>query len=87
MSSPKKKASTLILGSMSPLSDAKEAPKTEDGAESDDSIGMHSAADELIAAVHAKDPKGVATAMKALHEMCSSEESEPSMEEEVAAAE
>lgn len=35
--------------------------------------GLHAAADDLILAVHAKDTKGVAAALKAAFELCDSQ--------------
>lgn len=71
----KKGIAALILGK----------PKSEDvpEVESDNSVGLRAAAEELIAAVHSKDASGVMSALKSFFAMSEeSEESEDKQEEE-----
>lgn len=81
MSDSKKKASTMILGAMSPATSAKAAPSV-DGAEQDSSIGLESAAEDILSAIDSKDAKALATAMQSMFEMCSDEESDTSPAEQ-----
>jgi hypothetical protein len=76
MSDNKKKAGAIIA-SMSP-----ETVPMEDGAEIDASIGLESAAEELISALDSKDPKAVVAAFRALLDMADEAEGESEEEEE-----
>lgn len=78
MSDQKKKPSTLIVASMKPSAPMEQAPKNENGDETDSSIGLESAAQDVLSAIEAKDAKQLASAMKALVEMCDDDSSEAS---------
>lgn len=68
---PKKQAGVIIAKRI--------GDKTEAVAEEGEhEPGLMAAAEDLISAVHAKDAKGVADALKASHEVCGSYEEEPS---------
>jgi hypothetical protein len=73
MSSNKDKMAATIIAGMGNKED-KQAPEQE-GAEQDDSVGMESAAEELISAIESKSPKAVVAALKACMDMY--EQSEP----------
>lgn len=51
----------------------KESPEKE-GALQDNSVGLESAAEELLSAIESKSPKAVVEAFKALAEMCEYDE-------------
>ena len=81
MSDDKKKMATLIVaGLRKPESEPQPQP------ESEDTSGHEVAADEILSAVQAKDPKALSEALKSFVEMCMSyddeEQSEPEQEAE-----
>lgn len=61
MSDDKKKMASIIVSGMGKPD--QKAPE-KDGAQQDDSVASESAAEELIAAIHSKSPKGVVESMK-----------------------
>lgn len=61
----KKKMVTIIAGKL-----GEKPVETENDVEQDKSIGLESAAEEIISAVHSKSPKAVVEAMKSFMEMC-----------------
>lgn len=63
-----KKAGSVIKASYG------EGGMVNEGEEGEHSMGSMAAAEDLISAIHAKDAKGVADAMKAHHDMMESEE-------------
>ena len=77
----KKKPAALIIAKMrGEKEEMSEAPKSEIGDESDDSMAKESAAEELLKAIESKSPKAIAEAFSAMMELCEYEE--PSHEEE-----
>lgn len=54
-----------------------ERPEMKDGVQQDKSIPQEAAAEELLSAIESKSPAAVVEAIKALMELCESEESEP----------
>lgn len=71
----------MVAGIMSKLNDpqpSEQSVPTQDGVEQDDSIGLESAAEELVSAIDSKSPKAIAAAFKSMLEMCSYEKDEPS---------
>jgi hypothetical protein len=81
MMSDKKKPSALIVAKLRPQPSEGPAPQSADGVESDDSTARQSAAEELLAAVEAKDAKAVAAAFSAMMELCESESEAPEASE------
>jgi hypothetical protein len=82
MKDDKKKMATIIMGKMGK---PQASPESEDGAEQDDSVALKTAGEELISALESKNPLAVASAIKALIELCESPEQESAeheMEEE-----
>lgn len=76
----KNMASLIVAGIKGP----KEAPMSQDGAEQDNSMAEDTAAEELLAAIEQKSPKGIVEAFKNLMECCSpSEEMESESESEM----
>lgn len=73
----KKNVAAIIISKMKPNgemeSETKKAPETEEGTRSDYSMGMESAAEEIIAAVETKDAKKLVNAAKALVSMIKDE--------------
>lgn len=65
MSDSKKKAASLIVDSLG----ASKPKVASDKGEVDSNPGLSAAAEDLIAAVHSKDSKGVKNAMKSIYEM------------------
>ena len=77
--SDKKKPAALIIARMrGEKEESSEAPKSEMGAESDDSMAKESAAEELLKAIESKSPKAIAEAFSSMMELCDYEESETS---------
>lgn len=71
-----KKSFALLIASKGKMPE--NAQPSEHGAEADNSIGEESAAEEIMNAVHAKDPKSLAAALKSFIQMCENyEEQEP----------
>lgn len=70
----KKRATSVIISSMNPREALREAPMTEEGGISDQTMAEEAAADELIRAIAKSDAKGVVEAMKALMTLCAYEE-------------
>lgn len=72
----KKKVSTLIISKMRKDSPGEmfEAPKGENGGESDDSLAKESAAEELLKAIESKSPAAIAEAFSAMLELCGGEQ-------------
>jgi hypothetical protein len=85
MADDKKKHATIIIARMQKgkapqeSSDAKEEPMQ--GPE--DMMGLETAAEDIMSALHAKDPKALVSSLKHFMEMCdySSSEQEPSSED------
>jgi hypothetical protein len=71
MKDDRKKMATIIMGKMG---QSQEAPKSEDGAEQDDSTALKTAGEEFAAAIESKDGMRIAESLKALMELCESEE-------------
>ncbi len=67
MADDKKKRVAMIVAKLSPAPKPEAAPE-----EPDDSMqmGLEAAAEDVMAAVQAKDAKGVASALKSFIEMC-----------------
>ena len=76
MSDPKKKAATIIASMGAPMHDASKAPAGPDGTESDNSIALQSASEEIMHAVEAKDAKALVAALKSFIEMCDDDDSQ-----------
>lgn len=79
MKPEKKDAATLIVGKLMGKKDGESdgemsespAPMSEDeSAYSDDSVATDTAAEELLAAIESKSPKGIVEAIKSLIELC-----------------
>lgn len=75
----KNKSLSLIIAKMKKPEgeEMSEAPKSEDGGEVDNSIGIDSAAEEIMSAIEGKDPKGLVAALKSFMEMSAEEEPMP----------
>lgn len=74
MSDNKKKASTLILKKLADGSEEmSDAPMSPEGAELDQSAGQDSAAEEILAAVEAKDASALKEAIRSMVQMCMDE--------------
>lgn len=84
MPDDKKKRATLIIAKMKGGSPdmPKEAPKSDDGAEMDSSMGYMAAAEEMMKAIESKDPKMLMSAVKAFVDMCMDESPEDESEYE-----
>lgn len=80
MKDPKKSLALLVAKKMS-SPDMENAPENENGDEQDDSIGLKSAAEEILKAVKSDDPSALIEALKSFYEMCQSDE-EPSEQPE-----
>jgi len=65
----KKKAAMIIAEFKSPSKPMKPEMPAED--ETDDSVGMDAAAEELMAAIEKKDVKALKVAFKSMMDMCS----------------
>jgi len=80
MKDSKKMAAMIIKG---PGHDMEEKME-HDGAEHDNSSALHSAAEEIMHAMHMKDAKSLMTALKSFWEICDSEPHEegPHIDEE-----
>lgn len=78
MNDPKKKITTIIAG----LGKSAEAPKNEMGDEMDSSMGLMSAAEDMLLAVKENSPKRLMEAMKAFVQMQMDEPSEEPSESE-----
>jgi hypothetical protein len=78
MNSNKDKMAATIIAGMGKKEDS-EAPQQE-GAEQDDSVGMESAAEELLSAIESKSPKAVVAALKACMDMYEQSEHEEGLE-------
>lgn len=76
MSEKKKPAALIIAKLRGEKEEVSEAPKSELGGESDDSMAKESAAEELLKAIEAKSPKAIAEAFSAMMELCDYEESD-----------
>lgn len=79
MKDDKNKMASVIVASMGKKpgeSEESEMAPEVDGVEQDDSVGMESAAEELLAAVEQKSVKGIVEAFKAMYEMYEAGESE-----------
>ena len=79
MSDNKKNRATLIIAKMSKKpkdseSEYEKPPMNERDEPVDSSMGLQSAAEELLAAVESKDAKAVMSAMKSFYDMCASED-------------
>ena len=73
-----KMAATIIANVAKKPETEEEAPMSEDGGESDDSVAMESAAEELMSAIESKSTKGIVEAIKSLVELCNQgEQMEP----------
>ena len=59
-----------------------EEPSSEESQESNDNEGLEAAASDLIDAVHNRDPKAAASAMRAAFELMESQPHEENNEEE-----
>jgi hypothetical protein len=71
------------MARLSPGAEQHEQKPMENGAEQDDSIALHTAAEELMRALESKSAAHVVDAFKSLMELCDSEEeSQESPEEE-----
>jgi hypothetical protein len=68
MMDDKKKRITTIIARLGKPSE--EAPKNEMGDEIDDSMPKEAAAEELLAAIESKSPKGIIEAFESLMELC-----------------
>lgn len=75
MKSDKKKQVSVIMARLGKAPEQSEQSSSENGAEQDDSIAVHTAAEELIRALDSKNAAHVAEAFKSLCELCESEES------------
>jgi hypothetical protein len=75
MKDNKKNSVALIMNRLNSKSPSVEEKPQEDGVEQDASIGLHTAAEELMQAIESKSAPRVAEAFKALSEMCGSDES------------
>lgn len=78
MMDDKKKRITTIIAKIGKPSEA--APTNEMGDEIDDSMPKEAAAEELLAAIESKSPKGIIEAFESLMELC--ERKEESQEQE-----
>lgn len=63
-----KKISSLIVSQRNP-----DGTHDEQHSEGDEYVGLESAAEDLIRAVHSKDTQGVCAALKAAFEICDSQ--------------
>lgn len=84
MKDNKKKMAALIISKAAGPANAKEQldePVVKEGAEQDDSIGMESAAEDLMQAIEQKNAKGIVAAIKDLYAMCESNEPEEDNEQ------
>lgn len=71
MKDSKKQQVSLIMGKLLGKKDA-EPSDTKDGVEQNDSIGMETAAEELLRAIEGKSSKGVIHAIKSMMDMAHS---------------
>lgn len=76
MKPDKKNPASLIVGKLmgkpddSESMDSEQSPMSEDGsAESDDSVAVNTAAEELMSAIEMKSAKGIVEAMRSLMEL------------------
>lgn len=76
---PKKSIALLIA---SKGSHSEHAPLSDHGGEEDNKIGLHSAAEEMMNAIHSKDHKAMSSALQNFLDMHESQEKEPSSETE-----
>lgn len=82
MANDKKKSITLIMNKMrGKPEEMTEAPTNEMGDEVDDSMGLDTAAEEILSAVASKDAKALKEALKSFMEMCDSAEDMAETEE------
>lgn len=65
-----KKSIAMILAS------GPKKPDVPEGDQDDSSMALDSAAEELVSAIHAKDTKGVVSALKSFMDMCDDDDSE-----------
>lgn len=75
MQDKKKAVSVLIARMKKPSEEVSKAPE-KDGVEQDSSMGLESAADEIMSAVESKNPKALVSALKSFMEMCDNESPE-----------
>ncbi len=75
MKSDKKKQVSVIMARLGKGPEQLEQKPMEDGAEQDDSIALHTAAEELMRAIESKSPAGIAEAFKSMLELCDEDES------------
>lgn len=78
MPDKKKAVSVLIARMKQPKEEQVSKAPEKDGVEQDSSIGLESAADEIMSAVESKNAKALVEALKSFMEMCDSEQGESS---------
>ena len=71
MKPDKKNMVSVIMSGMNKKDEP--APMSEDMGLDDSSIALESAAEEIIAAIHDKNPKALVEAMKSYHDLCDME--------------
>jgi len=75
----KKRMATIIVGKLSGKPESmEEKPKNEMGDEMDSEMGLDAAAEELLSAMHSKDPKMLKHALRSFMEMIMNEMPEES---------
>lgn len=82
MQDDKKKMATIIISRKKPEGpeEMRTAPENENGDEMDSDMGLSSAAEEIMSAMHSKDPAALKAALRSFIEMHLDEESEKSSE-------
>lgn len=83
MSDDKKKQASVIIAKMKEgkASSPEAAPQNEAGDMVDNSIGVDSAVEELISAIHSKDVSAAKEALMSFMDLCESKEVESDSEE------
>jgi hypothetical protein len=84
MNDDKKNRATIIVrkisGNMEPVQNAERAEINEMGDEVDNSIGLMSAAEDMMSAVQSKDAKALKNALKSFIDMCESSDDQEEKE-------
>ena len=78
----KKKIASLIIRRISPNREVMGEKRTEEGAESDNTIAMESAAEEIMQAIERKDSKQLVSVLRSFIDMTREMDEEESNEDE-----